>query len=350
MQPFNVPPEIEEIAPEADRIAEDLRCVKSLKRHSNIFTVTLLSQQVIAGILAFMIAGLIFLVRTLVLGDRSAGFSLRFVSDTDSVVSNLLVCFIYFSYMFIPLILQAFFLRQNPFRVIPLGAPRNRRMLLPALAAVLAVSGLAALITNYIQFILSFLHLQATSPEGLTLPHNLPAIVLYIAQICVLAPVCEEFLFRGFILQNLRRFGSAFAVFVSAILFAMVHGNLLQMPLAFLVGIALGVLMIEFGSIWVTVLMHCAVNTLSVVIDLMSRFRGENNAGMLYYAVILLALGVCALTFRTRARPLLAARRESYRESPLPFRFMAKKFFLTPGAVCMIAVTVLLAAAYMQIR
>lgn len=348
MQPFNIPPEIEEIAPEPDRIAEDLRCLKSLKRYSNIFSVTLLMQQVIAGILVLIIAGLSFAVRALVFGDRSAGIRLSFVSDTDSVAANLLVCFIYFSYMFIPLILQAFLLRRNPFRVIPLGAPRNRKAMVPALAAVLAVAGLAGLATNYIQFILSFLHLQATSPEGLTLPHNLPAIVLYIVQICVLAPLCEEFLFRGFVLQNLRRFGNGFAVFVSSVLFAMVHGDLLQMPLAFLVGIALGVLVIEFDSIWITVLMHCAVNTLSVATDLLSRFWGENNAGILYYAVIVLALGLLVLTFR-RLRVAVSARRKSYGESPLPFRFMAKRFFITPGAICLIVLTTLIAASYMRI-
>ena len=50
---------------------------------------------------------------------------------------------------------------------------------------------------------------------------------------CLLAPVCEELCFRWMILRRLRPWGDGFAVCASALLFALVHGNLYQMLYAF---------------------------------------------------------------------------------------------------------------------
>ena len=46
---------------------------------------------------------------------------------------------------------------------------------------------------------------------------------------CLLAPVCEELCFRGMLLRRLRPWGDGFALCASALLFALVHGNLYQM-------------------------------------------------------------------------------------------------------------------------
>lgn len=66
----------------------------------------------------------------------------------------------------------------------------------------------------------------------------------------VLAPVCEELIFRGYVLRTLRPFGKRFAIFGSALLFALFHGNLLQGPYALLVGLILGYLASEYSITW----------------------------------------------------------------------------------------------------
>ena len=55
-----------------------------------------------------------------------------------------------------------------------------------------------------------------------------------------LAPISEELIFRGFVLRSLRPYGKRFAILGSAFLFGLFHGNLLQTPYAFLVGLVLG--------------------------------------------------------------------------------------------------------------
>jgi len=84
----------------------------------------------------------------------------------------------------------------------------------------------------------------------------------------VLAPVAEELLFRGYILRSLRPYGKKFAVFASAFLFGLFHGNLLQTPYAFLMGLLLGWITVEYSVIWAIVL-HMFNNL--VLADLLTR-------------------------------------------------------------------------------
>ena len=55
-----------------------------------------------------------------------------------------------------------------------------------------------------------------------------------------LAPFGEEILFRGFLLQNFKRYGVRFAIIFSAILFGIYHGNIVQTPFAFILGLMKG--------------------------------------------------------------------------------------------------------------
>lgn len=66
----------------------------------------------------------------------------------------------------------------------------------------------------------------------------------------ILAPIAEELLFRGYILRSLTPYGKKFAVFGSAFLFGLFHGNLLQTPYAFLMGLVLGYVAVEYSAFW----------------------------------------------------------------------------------------------------
>ena len=66
---------------------------------------------------------------------------------------------------------------------------------------------------------------------------NSPTMLLYIS---LVAPVVEELLFRGAVLRSFQPFGKRFAIVFSALLFGLFHGNLVQIPFAFLVGLVLG--------------------------------------------------------------------------------------------------------------
>ncbi len=87
----------------------------------------------------------------------------------------------------------------------------------------------------------------------------------------ILAPISEELIFRGVILRALRPYGKKFAIFGSAFLFGLFHGNLLQTPYAFLMGLLLGYVTVEYSVLW-AVAVHMFNNL--VLADLLTRLTG----------------------------------------------------------------------------
>lgn len=85
-------------------------------------------------------------------------------------------------------------------------------------------------------------------------------------QICLLAPFIEEILIRGFVFGGLiTTYGTFIALLISAILFALLHFNMVQTLSAFISGILLGLLYLYTGSILMSILAHSLYNFISFV-------------------------------------------------------------------------------------
>ena len=85
-----------------------------------------------------------------------------------------------------------------------------------------------------------------------------------------LAPaVCEELAFRGFILSGFRHLGHRWrAIALSAVFFGLAHTVILQQSLlACLLGIVLGLLAVQTGSLLPGVLFHLVHNSLVLVLS-----------------------------------------------------------------------------------
>lgn len=80
----------------------------------------------------------------------------------------------------------------------------------------------------------------------------------------IAAPIMEEIIFRGVILRSLEKYGNGFSVVVSAILFGFVHGNVVQTPMAILMGLILGVVTLKY-SIRLAIYIHMFNNGVAVL-------------------------------------------------------------------------------------
>lgn len=90
--------------------------------------------------------------------------------------------------------------------------------------------------------------------------------VISLIRVCVLAPVIEEILMRGFLLDGLaRNYGKVIALLVSAFFFALLHFNMVQTLSAFICGIVLGLLYLHTGSIFCCMLAHIGYNFISYI-------------------------------------------------------------------------------------
>ncbi len=66
----------------------------------------------------------------------------------------------------------------------------------------------------------------------------------------ILAPITEELLFRGVLLRAFEPYGKKLSIFITALLFGLFHGNLIQTPYALLVGFVFGYVALEYHIVW----------------------------------------------------------------------------------------------------
>ena len=76
----------------------------------------------------------------------------------------------------------------------------------------------------------------------------------------ICAPLGEEFLFRKLIIDRTRRWGDLISILVSALTFALFHGNFFQFFYAFFIGAILAYIYTRTGKLRWCVAMHAAVN------------------------------------------------------------------------------------------
>ena len=134
---------------------------------------------------------------------------------------------------------------------------------------------------------------------NMPVPQGTFSYIVYFISIAVAPAIFEEALFRGVIMQSLRRFGDYFAVVVSSVLFAVVHGNLIQGPYSFLLGLLIGYFVIYTGSIWTGVVIHFANNAIAVILESLINNVDAYTLNLIYGLFLLLSvlLGISAIIY-----------------------------------------------------
>ena len=92
-------------------------------------------------------------------------------------------------------------------------------------------------------------------------------IVVYFIATAIVPAFSEEILFRGAVLGSLRKYGDAFAIFVSSALFGLFHANFEQIPFAFIVGLIDSWAVVYTNSMLPAIIIHAANNGFSVICD-----------------------------------------------------------------------------------
>lgn len=310
---------------------------KELKKESNVISVALISELVVQFIAVFAAIIILILYKVIDLhskGSFNAGAITKlFTNLVDDPAYNFLSIFIYFSYMFIPFSIVAVCLKQNPFKVIPFKF-KNSKILLPIIIIGLAASSVGTLYSSYFSSLLSQFNLQMN--ESLfSMPKNTLSLVFSSLTTCIFAPFCEEFLFRGLIMQRLRKYGDFFALLISSLLFGILHANFSQTPFAFLVGLGLGFAVLETGSIFAGIIIHFLINTISTVLNISALYIGDTNANIIYYiysAVIVIA-AIVSLIYLIKRKQLFKGARQRYFNTKILTTDVFSTFIKTAGLI-----------------
>ncbi len=113
----------------------------------------------------------------------------------------------------------------------------------------------------------------------------------------LLAPLCEEVVFRGYLQRTLQlRRGPAAAILLAALAFAARHLDPVRFPALVFLGALFGWLAWRTGSIWPAVAAHAANNLLATAVALWLRPAAEGAPGVptVAEAMVTLVLGAGA--------------------------------------------------------
>lgn len=102
--------------------------------------------------------------------------------------------------------------------------------------------------------------------------------MVYIAELLgavILAPIGEELIYRGVVLRCSAKISQRFAIFFSAFIFGIMHGNPYQFVLGFLLGIPLAMVTLKTGSIVPAIICHITNNLIASVSEIVGYFNEE---------------------------------------------------------------------------
>ncbi|WRS26485.1 CPBP family intramembrane glutamic endopeptidase [Oscillospiraceae bacterium MB08-C2-2] len=195
------------------------------------------------------------------------------------------------------------------------------------LAVVVGGVSLASMLSVFLESVFGLVPTMA----DISLPEDPVGILLNFALIGIVAPICEELVFRGVVMQSLRRFGDGFALIGSSILFSFAHGNLVQGPNAFISGLVMGYFVLRTGSVATGIWMHLVNNSLAMIFELL--LRSIPGGDSLYGLMLLfyLALGAAGFLWMRLRYPNFYV--SLPRRLPVSEGWKYKHFFTTPGFI-----------------
>lgn len=88
--------------------------------------------------------------------------------------------------------------------------------------------------------------------------------LIQLVLVAVLPAFCEEYLHRGLLLNGTKEIGVRKAIFISSLLFGLIHFNVNQFFYAFVLGLLMGLVSVVSKSIYPSIIIHFTNNAISI--------------------------------------------------------------------------------------
>lgn len=175
--------------------------------------------------------------------------------------------------IWVPTLLFLFINKINPVKFCRFKKLHFSSVLMTFLYSLLVMP--AATLMNVISMFFVDNTITAMTPDMLG-----EGFIIMFLMVAINAPLAEEFVFRGTIFQGFKKSASPFkAILLSALLFGLMHLNFNQAGYAFVLGIAMALLVEATDSIWASFICHLTVNARSVVtlfgVQKLSQYFGD---------------------------------------------------------------------------
>lgn len=313
----------------------DKQIVKTARRDMNRVGVTVLVYFVLMNVVAtlVLIVDLIgYLIRLLTSG-QSLDMVAMFQYVMDSALNN---GWMYLVSIAVGLLVVFFWKGKGYWRneVFARNNPMTVGSFFSLLCVFLSAQFFFQLFSLALEWLLNLIGFSAMGAVELASTSG-STVSMYI-YISFLGPIAEELLFRGIVLRTLKPWGKQAAIIISALVFGLFHGNVVQIPFAFAVGVVLGYVAVEH-SIWWAIVLHIINNF--VIGDLLTRLTQllPEETGLMLESGLFLVLAVAAVVILIVRGPEVAA---YFKENRIPKP--ARRGAVTSAALIVFTVMMLL--------
>ena len=171
------------------------------------------------------------------------------------------------------------------------------------------------------------------------IPDNTIGRIIYLLQFVFIPAFLEELLFRGVLLERLRKYGNVFAIVMSSFVFAMMHGNTVGFLFIFILGLVFAYMAILSESLIPSIIMHLLNNSIAV---LSSNFENDLWVASAI-SISIFALGIVGIIV-TAVYIYTNKNKTQFRVSKEKGSITSKvyDFLLTPGMIIFTCVTIAL--------
>lgn len=185
-------------------------------------------------------------------------------------------------------VLHLIFKKEKIANELPFGTTYNSEHAKYLVMVLLPVMVFSAIAINYISAIFqSIFGIEFTSSVSDINLGGIKETLLGVISVAVVPALIEELVIRGIILQPLRKYGDKYAIIASALIFAVMHGNMVQIPYTVIGGILLGYLVVTTGSLWPSIILHFINNLYSVIVLSVDNNFGETASIVVTVAMLL---------------------------------------------------------------
>lgn len=133
-----------------------------------------------------------------------------------------------------------------------------------------------------------------TSAATSIMPSTPGELVATLILVALLPAIAEEYVFRGCVARAFARKGYVFAVFMSALLFAIMHGSPLQLVHQFLIGVVCAVLFFATRSLWPPIILHFLNNAIALVLGYVQSAGSAFALTEVWQYVVMCVVGAAA--------------------------------------------------------
>ena len=151
-------------------------------------------------------------------------------------------------------------------KVSPFKAKMNLKNWFGGFCIAMLLFSVGGYISNVILIsIESMMNITTSNPVGEMVEQS--SIWQTIILSVILAPILEELLFRKIVCDRLLPLGEGYAIFVSAAIFGLIHGNFYQFAYAFLVGMFFAFIYVKTGKLIYSTVYHILLNFIGMVVS-----------------------------------------------------------------------------------